>query len=196
MLLLEAVNIVLAGTGESRITVLDALHPQQAQIVALIEKTSKRLQSRGWWFNKYDQKWPFGTDVTRPTRTAVPAANITFVPKLRADYWIKRAGFVYDLQAQDFLSNTVVEVNAIELIAFEELPDTFADFVAATAAFSFTSDFEPDSGRLTTLRGEIQMAQITMMADHIRNSRVNLFTAGSTGYSLARSHGQRYGRRI
>lgn len=196
MEMLEAVNIVLEATGESQIDALDDTHPQQAQIVAVVNKVSKRAQRRGWWFNHI--RVTLEPDPGEGDKVIVPAELERVIAVTRGINVVKRRivgddlFMLVDADTQEPILDRAVEVMAVEIRDFNMLPDSFADWVAAKAAVSFVSSFEPDAPKLANLRNDVSDTQIVMNAEHIRMSRVNLFQSGSVGSVLARNYGQRY----
>lgn len=190
---LEAVNYILACVGESPLLTLDGNHPQQQAALNAITTASKRLQSKGWWFNTFcDINFPQDMD----GRVPVPTTVLSIDPHSRYMNLVQRDGFLYDLEAQTNVLNEDVRCNFIDFVPFEDLPETAAQYVTDLARIQFFSDFDGDTEKLRRLSLQAtdpQIGSITpFKAEHIRNSDVNLYQSGETAYNLYRIRGERY----
>jgi hypothetical protein len=196
MLLLDAVNRCLRSTGESKVTAINSAHPRVAEILDFITDASKLLQRRGWWFNKF----PDVTLVPEPTgpdagKIVIPTATKEVRPWTSYPLYFPLNGYMWDAASNAALLNTSVRANVrIEVIDFEDLPDSFADYVASVAALDFASAYDADPLQLQKLQARVVATRTEANREHVNTSRLNLFNSGSTGVALLRGWGQRYGR--
>lgn len=196
MLLLDAVNRCLRSTGESKVAAVNSAHPRIAEILDFITDASKLLQRRGWWFNKF----PDVTLVPEPSgpnagKIVIPATTKEVRPWNSYPLYFPLNGFMWDAATNSALMNTSVRANVrVEVTDFEDLPDSFADYVAATAALDFASSYDADQLQLQKLQARVVATRMEANREHVNTVRLNLFNSGSVGVALLRAWGQRYGR--
>jgi hypothetical protein len=122
------------------------------------------------------------------------------VPELRSQDYIPLGGILinkFDGVAVDIPVRALVRtITATDAALWAGLPDSFTDYVAASAALSFAANYDADPLQIKKLQGQITGSMIAVNADHTRYSKVNLFTSGSTGYNLRNAYGNSYGRRM
>lgn len=185
---LEGINQILESVGESPLDALGSGHPLEASAQRILEQTSRRIQSRGWWFNT-------GKITLEPAidgRISIPAAYIQIDPTYHLDRMVHRGGFLYDLENQTDIIGRSVEVEYRELVAFVSLPETAAAYIAAMAALRFAKAYDADGPKIELLSGEAAQAMIPLQADQIRNADINMFAVGDTGRNLSYIRGFRY----
>jgi hypothetical protein len=186
--LLDAVNDIIGSVGESNILALDGTHPLEATALATLERISRRVQSKGWWFNTHK------TTLVQDGSGRIPvAANVLSIETTERDSGlVKRGGFLHNLEGNTNVIGRDVEVRIRELVAFENLPETVAQYIQAEAVLQFFKNYDGDGTKLQALAQDVALARIPFSADHIRNSDVNLYTSGETGYNLSIIRGNRY----
>ena len=185
---LDAVNDIIGSVGESNLTALDGTHPLEATALATLDRISRRVQSKGWWFNTRK------ATLTQAVDGRVPVAGtILAIDTLERDSGlVKRGGFLFDLTNGTNVLNRDVECVIRELIAFTDLPETVAQYIQAETVLQFFKSYDGDGTKLQALAQDVALARIPFNADHIRNSDVNLYTSGETGYNLSIIRGNRY----
>jgi len=195
MTLLEAVNLALRSTGETGVTAINSAHPKVATILAEIDTASQRLQRRGWWFNTAVRT--LSPDTTGPDIGKVDTSEYdAVVPVIRSQDYYPRAGFLVDNRDGAFVGHAVQAQVRWAYPTTEadwlDMPDAFTDYVGASAALSFASNYDADSLQLQKLGVQLAAAKMAAQADHTRYSRVNLFTSGTTGAALSSIRNRRY----
>lgn len=203
MTLLEAINLCLRSTGETRVSTINSAHPQIATILESIHSTSRLIQSKGWWFNEQD-------DVLLEPETSGPnaglvltPANATMVmPVLRnpRDAFYPMGTL---LQWQDGTGPVDKAVRARVRVEFptdentwDELPPTFTEYVGSAAALDYASNYDADPAQIQKIQLRLGTARASLTADEIRYRRPNLYYNGSQGYKIGRAWAQRYTRTI
>lgn len=201
MTLLEAINLCLRSTGEKGVAAVDSNHPKLATILADIDTASKRVQKRGWWFNTNPR------EVLEPIVGGPDAGKISttgydlIVPLMRSWNYYPQGGFLVDggTATLDPVMNTSVEARTRWLYETNDddwafLPDVFTDYVAHAGALAYAANYDADPLQLKKLELGQQASLAMLNADNTRYRRLNLFASGSTGQSLNRAWGGRYGR--
>lgn len=196
MTLLEAVNLTLRSLGESNVAALNSAHPKIASILSEIDTVSQRMQRRGWWFNTAERI--LEPETAGPNAGKVDAsAYDAVVPVMRSQDYFPQAGFMIDRADGSFVGQAFKAVVRWSYPTTENdwanMPDAFTDYVAAEAALSFASSYDADELQLRKLQLQLNAARTSANADHVRYSRVNLFTSGSAGPAISRAWGRRYG---
>lgn len=187
--LLDAVNDIISSVGESPLAVLDNSHPLEQSALAVLNRINKRVQSKGYWFNTAS-----AVDLPLDLNSKVPvAANLLSVETTdRASGVVVRGGFLYNLIDATDVFTDPVRCNVRVLIDFEDLPETAAQYIQAEAVLQFFKNYDGDGTKIQALAGDVTITKIAFSADHIRNSDVNLYASGETGYNLTQIRGQRY----
>lgn len=159
MTLLEAINIVLKSVSESPITVLNSNHPEQKLILDEINLQSARRQRRGWWFNTHLTSLPSAT---------LPADTVYARPLNRSLDYYPFNGELHDRKTGLPVTGPVPDIEIQREIAFEQLPEEFADYVAVCAALAYGSTYDADELHLKALSGQQQDAEVIIHRLHIR----------------------------
>lgn len=185
---LEAINQIIESVGETPLQSLGSGHPLEDSAARILEQTSRREQTRGWWFNT-------SRLILEPAidgRISVPAQALTVDPLQSRYRYVYRGGFLWNLDAATDVIGHSVEVEMVELVAFVSLPETAAQYFAALATLRFAKAYDADGQKLQTIKDEAALAKVPFHADEIRNADVNLFQSGDTARNLAYIRNQRY----
>lgn len=185
---LDAVNDIIGSVGESNLTVLDNTHPLEATALSTLERISKRVQSKGYWFNVRKTTLAQDIDGKVPVAATVLAIDTTE----RDSGLVKRGGFLYDLENDTDVLDRDVECVLREQVNFADLPETAAQYIQAEAVLQFFKNYDGDGTKIQALAADVQITRIAFSADHIRNSDVNLYNSGETAYNLSLIRGYRY----
>lgn len=197
MTLLEALNLALRSTGETPVTAIDSQHPQVKTILAEIHDTSMRIQRRGWWFNQ-------GERTLEPIPPGQPGEGEIDTSRWDKVVPIQRSLEYYSFGGRLIDRNTgnpvrgpvwakVRWVYPTTADAWDDMPHSFTDYVAAAAALTFASNYDADPLQIQKLERQSSLARIEAQADNIRYSKTNLYHEGSAGQALHRAWGGRYG---
>jgi hypothetical protein len=194
MLVIDAINDMLAYLGESPLDPTDpdyTEHPLYASALRVLDTSSIKVQSRGWWFNDRVATLEPVADAIVIPNTYISVAIVGW--GRYADYTV-RDGALFDLTNNTAVITSSLRAWIRELIPFAELPQTAAAYVAAHAATRFVRTYDGDRGKLADVKEDEASAYILFNADHIRNSRVNLHTTASMGPVIANTWYSRYQR--
>ena len=192
---IDAINEMIGYIGESPIDSTDndyTSHPLYESALRILTSTNRAVQSRGWWFNT--------REVTlTPTANAIaidPDVYLSVSMKdIYADRYTVRNEALYDLTNGTATISDTLEATVRELVAFEDLPETAAQYVMAEAATRFVKTYDGDAAKLREVKEDAAKAFVFFHADHIRNSKVNVFHLPKTQYALATSWYSRYRQR-
>lgn len=190
---IDAINDMLSYIGESPLDPTDTdyqSHPLYESANRILERVSRLYQSRGWWFNRAK------TTLTPVANAiAMPAGTLTFQPLLTygVDYAI-RDDALYNMTDDTATISVPVTGYLTKLIDFEQLPESAAAYVTALASVRFVKTYDGDAAKEREAKEDRDAAYMLMNADHIRNSKVNVFDTASMGPVLANTWYIRYQR--
>jgi len=169
---LDIVNQCLASMGETPVNAVDADHPYIAAALAKLSVASTQEQARGWWFN---------TDFValRPDATThfiyVPNDAINVNPNDAGNAVVIRGRRLYDRFQSTYAFAAPVQVELVRELALDELPALAGHVVAARAVLDFQSAFDGDADKYGKLGASYQQVLTVLRAEHIRQSKVNMF---------------------
>lgn len=176
MILLDAVNLCLRYIGEMPVpsTVdidsLDELH--EARIIRNeLLTTSRELQTKGWWFNR--EPWEFIPNSV-DSKITVPVTVLT-IKGTGANYVI-RGGNLYDVEGNTFIFDDKVECLVIWELSFEELPQSFAQYVAYTTAMDVQSFLRGDTATNERLRQKVAESYLVVQKEDLSYNQYNLIS--------------------
>lgn len=188
---IDAINEMIGYVGESPIDPADTdytQHPLYESALRILTSTSRMVQAKGWWFN------------TRET-TLTPASNAIAIPDSYLSVAIKdlyreeyavRSGALFDLTNDTATITSKLEAVVRELLVFEDLPETAAQYIKEAASVRFVQTYDGDRSKLGEVKENRASAYIVFNTDHIRNARVNLFQTRSMGPVMANTWYTRY----
>lgn len=192
---IDAINEMIGYVGESPIDSTDAdytSHPLYESALRILNSTSRKVQSKGWWFN------------TRETTLVPVSSAIAIDPDAILAVAVKdiypvqyavRGGALFNLTDDTAVIASSLDAVIREMLVFTDLPETAAEYVKQAAAVRFVQTYDGDRSKLTEVKEAAVSSYALMNADHIRNSKVNLFQTQSMGPIMATTWYTRYRQR-
>lgn len=171
---LDVVNEMLSTLGEAPLNELDDEHPLVPAARRIIRIASYRIQAEAWWFNQETV-----TLVHDPNtgEVLVPSDAIRVDPSDRSWNLIQRGRRLYDPQNATYKINEPVPAVLVRNIPFDDLPPSVQHVVSLTAQVEFNKSYDGDETKLSMLGGALNLARMSMHAEHIRNVDANLLLA-------------------
>lgn len=172
---LEAVNDILAAIGESPVSTLEEdANTDVMSARRILQKVNRMEQSKGWTFN------------TDEEATLVPDTFSQLIPWLpnylrvvstgESSPYRNRGGYVYDRTSKTDRFAGPITVQLVELIPFEEMPETFRDLIVAKAAKKFNISFFGAPEVDTVLSNDIIELTQAVMEFELDYGAYNVFT--------------------
>ena len=186
MLLQDAYRRLLQAAGELRVNTIPSNHPMFLQCQQALNTNITTMQTRGWWFNKYTTS--FTTDATG--NAPLPANMLSFDARIGYGYdkvILKGTSLINQRTRQPVISQ-VVRATIIEKWDFQDLPESAAEFITADACLSLAESFDADATKLQTLTTRKQEAYVSLHAEHVRQSAVNMLETPSMHNKLYRAN--------
>lgn len=152
---LDAINIILTSIGASPVNSIDTeIDVDVANATRMMERVSRDIQRKGWDFNTY--ALTLSPDHFTKRITWMPTI-LTFKAMDGGSY-AKRGDYLYDITNQTFTFTQDIQINAVMAQNFDDLPDTFKNYIAAKTALDFQSHYMGDSGVAQDLALTVQEA--------------------------------------
>lgn len=180
MQLLEAVNLILPKLGEHRVTRLDVKHPALAIILPEIENELKQLLMKGWWFNEFNATlYP---DPEGAIAVGTEALSFTsYIPESA----VQRGGRLYNPSTLSYVFAAPVQGRIRQYIAFDDLPESAAQFVYHSALVcSYMTDIGL-SQEVQAWSAKAAAAYSDLLAEHLRQK--NYSTKSTAKWQRLRS---------
>lgn len=156
--------------GESPVSDVESAHPSVLAAMTQLNRVSKELQTRGWWFNTE-------TDLTLSPnelgQVLVPAGTLFIDPVDTSSYYVRRGNKLYDPRNHTFVLNTSVRVNVILQLDIEDLPESAAMFIMHKAAFDFYVNDDGDTEKSSRLEQRSDRAWQQLQSDELRALNTN-----------------------
>lgn len=170
---LEVINSMLATLGELPVNELDARHPYVSSGLRILDQKSKTIQlnsGAGWWFNKLEL-YTLRKDVAG--KVFVPEDLIQYTALLYPDRYGKVNGYLWDNLNDTDVIGADVEVSAVRMLSFEDLPTAANDLAAFESILSFSRDYEGDMQKVAEIKLDVAMARLALKSQNIREQRAN-----------------------
>jgi len=169
MQIIDVVNDCLGSMGEAPLNSLSDPHRFRGAAQRTLERYNRRLQSRGWWFNRETLTLDPGaldSNIYLPGDTIAVRDLDTGVAQ--------RGDRLYNLETGDYVFTAPVEVTLIRLVPFDEVPEVVAQYIAAAAVAKFQTLYDGDTAKARDLKEDRDIAQIEATAQETRESRANM----------------------
>jgi tail tube protein len=174
---LDVINLMLGTMGELPLNSLEDSHALLPAMQGALDDANRRIQADGWWFNMEDV-----------TLTPNPVDSALYLPNdclsVRTDKYnlVKRGNRVYNLTGGTYVfTQSQLKVELIREVAFEDLPEIAASYIAAVAILKFQTDYDGDTAKGRQLANEVQTTHIAINVAHTRSRKSNLLL---TNYRL------------
>jgi len=180
---LNVVNDMLGTMSEAPLNSLTDTHEMRGSCLRVLDQVSRRVQSRGWYFNR-ERK------TLQPSTLNGHIVLSNDILEVRADPgWtrlddamvVKRGSRLYNADGGSFVFDHAVKCVLLRLIPFDDLPEVAAQHIAATAVASFQRSYDGDSTKTRMLTNEVidgsteQGTLLELRAEETRQAKANMF---------------------
>ena len=173
MILLDAINTVLRGVGESPVADETSTHPSVQSARATIENVRIELLSEQWWFNK-DLSVTLTPDASDFIHLPLNTQQVQ-VPSNR--FIVRRDDRLYDTINNTYVFEKAVEVNLHPDIQFNDLPPLAQLYISYRATADFISEDDGDMNKQQTAQSRADSTYVKMNALHLKQSQLNALDA-------------------
>jgi len=132
---LEAINTLLATVGESPVNSLTSGLIEANQAEQTLDNVSRDFQSQGWAFNT-DLTFELSPNAANELTLPANCLHVdTIHTRMSADTDLVQRGMrMYDRIKNTYAIGTVLKVDMVVLLDFEEMPETARRYVAIKAS--------------------------------------------------------------
>lgn len=183
---LDALNILLEAVGDSGLASYTPGADSTAdRAYRVLQRVNRQVQSKGWSCNtKYRQAFTPAAMTGIITLTNILSATPTYTSaELLATI---RDGKLYDpVNATfDWSDHAAIYLETVELIAFTQLPDKLAMYIARKAAVEWHRVTMPESTEDSFLRAQELEAKIEADREHNAERSPNIFATDEAAMVL------------
>lgn len=168
---LDILNDMLAVNGESPVSSTSSTNPAAIQANNKLDRVSKRIQARGWWFNKEVFKL---SPSLSTGRIVLPSNTLSIDPVNTGTQYVQRGNNLYDLENNTFEIDEAVEVAIVLQLDISDLPQTASDYIAAKAIKEHYTADDGDPQKIAELKNDEAEGYAYMLREHLSNSDVNI----------------------
>lgn len=168
---LEVVNQMLGTMGESPLASLEEPHEFKGAAVNLLEKENRILQSRGWWFNMECMT------VAPMVNGRILLAGDIIEVRTKCRTIVQRGQYLYDLKNGTDIFTKSVELTAIRVIPFANVPESASDYIGWSATLKFQVLYDGDTARTRSIEQSLGSSYTACHTIDIRNKQANMIEA-------------------
>lgn len=157
---LDAVNEILSAIGEAPVdTIEDSGNIDVDNAYRILKSVNRQVQIDGYTFNTISS-YPLIPD--RFTKEIAWDSTLLRVSTTEGNFLRNRGGLVYDVTNNTDKFDGQIEVEAIVLVPFEELPEAFREYITIKSARLFATRYLGDELAMNALMKEEQIAKIAV----------------------------------
>ncbi len=164
---LKAINLILPYFGENTITKIDYKHPTVVLITDVLDEMQKTLLSKGWWFNTSEIKlYP-----SSEGELYAPEKALGIVAQNSRDILVIRGERIFNATQRSYKFTAPVEVQVIDNMEFEELPECVATWIMYRTAYeAYVRDYGYEEVLQIIQTKELEAYQ-SVQREHLRNKK-------------------------
>lgn len=135
---LEAVNQMLAVTGDSPVQTLEDDYLQAKLCQQVLARVSRKVQTEGWWFNEEEDV------VLAPNsfgKIVLPFNYAEVTIKDVAGTVVQRGSELYDKQNRTTIFTQSVIADAVIILDWEQLPQVMREYITDVACVQYNREF-------------------------------------------------------
>jgi hypothetical protein len=183
---LEAVNEMLNAIGEGQVSSLDTGNADVQQCVRLLRDHSRKVQSRGWWFNT-DHEYEITPN--GDGHLVLPANVLRVDPSAEDRHekpWVQRGLKLYDPKDHTFIFTEGVKVDMVTGLAWDELPQTARAYITACAGLEFVDTDMSNEVRHSFTQQRKNEAFLELIKEEAEAGDYNMFNDSDSGREMLR----------
>lgn len=183
---LEAVNEMLNAIGEGQVSSLDTGNADVQQCVRLLRDHSRKVQSRGWWFNRDED---YELTPNNDGFLVLPANVLRVDPSSEDRFekpWVQRGLKLYNAQDHTFVFTESVKVDLVTGLAWDDLPQTARSYITACAGLEFVDVDMSSEIRHAFTRERKQEAYLELLKEEAEAADYNMLRDSEAGLEMLR----------
>jgi len=180
---LEIVNAMLAVNGEAPASSVESTNPAVIQAVNALDRLNKKVQARGWWFNKETIMLSPDTDGI----VVLPQNTLSVDPVDPNSPYVQRGESLYDRINNTRVISEQVNCRLKLLLDVEEVPETAAAYLMDKACKEYYTDDDGDEQKIRNLEKREAESYAYFFREHLANEDTNI-RRSRLGKKLAYGH--------
>jgi hypothetical protein len=181
---LEAINEMLNAIGEGQVSSLDTANADVAQCIRLLRDHSRKVQSRGWWFNR-EEDFTITPDVNG---NLILPNNILKVDTSGDDRYekplIQRGQKLYDPVSHTYTFTEGVTAELVTGLSWDDLPQTARSYITACAGLEFTDTDIANEVRHAFTKARKDEAYLEMLKEDAEANDNNMLRDSYSGQEM------------
>jgi hypothetical protein len=180
---LECVNKMLLLLGEAPVVTLDDLTFAEASLARqVLQEDSVSIQQQGFYWNTLNLT--LQPDISG--YIYLPEGTLRMDPVDKASYYIKRGNRLYDGENNTYVIAEDVEVELIQFLSWDEVPEVVRHYITIKAARRFLTRMNPDRLKIGYTEREELDAKAAIMADEVAHNNPTIFDNWASADKLNR----------
>jgi len=183
---LEAVNEMLNAIGEGQVSALDTGNADVQQCVRLLRDHSRKIQSRGWWFNREDE---YTLTPDSDGYIVLPSTVLRVDPSGDDRYdkpFVQRGLKLYDPVNHTYVFTETITVELVVGLEWDELPQSVRSYVTASAGLEFTDTDLTNEIRHTFSKARRDEAYLELLKEEADANDNNMLRDSDSGREMLR----------
>jgi hypothetical protein len=170
---LDAVNKILAATGDSPVATLDDSYIQSKLAQQELQRASRDVQIKGWWFNE-EENVSLNPDVNGFITLAPNVLKVSAVGD--GATIIQRGNKLYDRGNRTYVFTEAVTADIIIGLTWNELPQAARAYITDMAAVKFNNSFYGAEDTKRILEANLAMSELDLRHADTDARDINLLT--------------------
>ncbi len=170
---LEAVNEVLAAVGDQPVQTLAAgTYIEAVRIQQILRNTSRRIQSKGWWFNEIENK-----TLQPDSGGFIYLGNNVIEVSVLDDHdgsIIQRGNRMYDRKNDTYIFSNPIKVDLRLNLEWNELPQIARSYFTILTTIEYNSGFVGRTDIVQKLNEDLFERRTAMHTSETDNRDINL----------------------
>lgn len=167
---LEIINAMLAVNGEAPVSSVTSTDPAAIQAGNLLTRVDRKVQARGWFFNKEDMT----LSPNLAGEVICPANALSVDPVDTRSQYVKRGTRLYDRENNTYTISTDVICTVVLLLDIDELPESAASYIEAKATREHYRNEDGDIQTVRDLKDDEAEAYAFLQREQLANEDVNI----------------------
>ena len=168
---LEIMNAMLAVNGEAAVSSATSTDPSAIQASNALDRIDKKVQSRGWWFNK--ENILLSPSVSTG-EVILPANTLSADPVDSNSAYVKRGSTLYDTTNNTTQIEEAVNTTLVLQLPIEDLPETAAAYIMDKAVKEYYEDDDGDEQKAKRLEKREAESFAYLQREQLANADVNI----------------------
>lgn len=167
---LEILNAMLGVNGEAPVTSVTSNDPSAIQANNALTRIDRKVQSRGWYFNKED----ILLSPNLAGQIVLPQNTLAADPVDPRSTYVKRGTVLYDRKLNTTVIDQDVNCTLILQLDIEELPETAAAYIMDKAVKEYYTDDDGDEQKIRHLERREAESYAFLQREQLANEDVNI----------------------